>query len=100
MSCGFFIRPESVPKCSCKDQVYAIGYTKLIITVVKYAPQVYLNFRLKSTEGWSIGQILFDFTGGVLSILQLLIDSSLQADWSGLVGNPVKLGLANVSYHS
>ena len=36
-------------------------------------------------------------TGGVLSILQLVIDSSLQADWSGITGNPVKLGLGNVS---
>lgn len=32
-----------------------------------------------------------------MSILQLVIDSSLQADWSGLTGNPVKLGLGNVS---
>jgi cystinosin len=30
-------------------------------------------------------------------MLQLLIDSSLQADWSGLTGNPVKFGLANIS---
>lgn len=32
-----------------------------------------------------------------MSLLQLLIDSSLQADWSGLTGNPVKFGLANIS---
>lgn len=30
-------------------------------------------------------------------MIQLLIDSSLQADWSGLTGNPVKFGLANIS---
>jgi cystinosin len=30
-------------------------------------------------------------------MLQLFIDSSLQADWSGLTGNPVKFGLANIS---
>ena len=30
-------------------------------------------------------------------MVQLLIDSSLQADWSGLTGNPVKFGLANIS---
>jgi cystinosin len=40
---------------------------------------------------------LLDFSGGILSMLQLLIDSSLQADWSGLTGNPVKFGLANIS---
>ena len=38
-----------------------------------------------------------DAAGGVLSLLQLVIDSALQADWSGLVGNPVKFGLANIS---
>lgn len=47
--------------------------------------------------GWHIGQILLDVIGGVLSIAQLIIDSSLQDDWSGITGNPVKLGLGNVS---
>jgi cystinosin len=65
--------------------------------MVKYAPQAWANHRRKSTTGWSIGQILLDFLGGVLSIVQLLIDSSLQGDWSGVTGNPVKFGLGNVS---
>ena len=60
-------------------------------------PQVHVNYVRKSTMGWSIEQILLDFAGGVLSITQLIIDSSLQADWSGLTGNPVKFGLGNVS---
>ena len=47
--------------------------------------------------GWSINQILLDVSGGVLSLLQLVLDSSLQNDWSGLTGNPVKLGLGNIS---
>ena len=38
-----------------------------------------------------------DLTGGILSIAQLLIDSGLQHDWSGVTGNPVKFGLGNVS---
>ena len=60
-------------------------------------PQVWMNYQRQSTFGWSIGQILLDFSGGVLSILQLLIDASLQSDWSGVTGNPVKLGLGNLS---
>lgn len=28
---------------------------------------------------------------------QLVIDSGLQADWSGLLGNPLKIGLSMVS---
>jgi cystinosin len=78
-------------------QVYALGYAKLFITTVKYMPQVWTNYKRKSTVGWSIGQILLDLVGGVLSIAQLVIDSSLQNDWSGITGNPVKLGLGNVS---
>ena len=64
---------------------------------MKYMPQVWTNYKRKSTVGWSIGQILLDIVGGVLSIAQLVIDSSLQGDWSGILGNPVKFGLGNVS---
>jgi cystinosin len=78
-------------------QVYAIGYVKLFVTLIKYMPQVWMNYQRRSTDGWSIGQILLDFSGGVLSLLQLLIDASFQPDWSGVTGNPVKLGLGNIS---
>lgn len=79
------------------DIVYAASYVKLLITLVKYTPQVIANSRNRSTRGWSIWQILLDLTGGVLSLAQLAIDSYLQQDWSGVTGNPVKFGLGNVS---
>lgn len=79
------------------DAVYAASYVKLIVTLIKYTPQVVANYRNGSTRGWSIWQILLDFTGGLLSIAQLAIDSYLQRDWSGITGNPVKFGLGNVS---
>lgn len=79
------------------DAVYAIGYVKLVITLIKYTPQIVANFKNRSTKGWSIVQILLDFSGGVLSIAQLAIDSYLQGDWSGITGNPVKFALGNVS---
>ncbi|KKA27385.1 hypothetical protein TD95_000467 [Thielaviopsis punctulata] len=79
------------------DMVYAISYVKLVITLVKYAPQVVHNYRARSTRGWSIGGILLDFTGGVLSVAQLCIDSYLVGDWTGITGNPVKLALGNLS---
>lgn len=41
--------------------------------------------------------MLFDLAGGVLSLAQLVLDSSLQSDWSGITGNPVKLLLSNVT---
>lgn len=74
-----------------------LTHMKLLFTVFKYVPQVISNHRRKSTLGWSINQVLLDCCGGIFSLLQLLIDSSLQADWSGLTGNPVKLGLAIIS---
>ena len=79
------------------DAVYAVSYVKLIVTLVKYTPQILTNARNRSTRGWSIAQILLDFSGGILSISQQAIDSYLQRDWSGLTGNPVKFALGNVS---
>ena len=64
---------------------------------MKYIPQAWANYQRKSTAGWSINQILLDVLGGVLSIAQLVIDSSLQSDWSGITGNPVKLYLGNIT---
>jgi|GEM_PF-2312742 len=77
--------------------LYAVSYIKLFISFVKYCPQVYLNFKRKSTVGWSLHNVLLDFTGGLLSLAQLLIDASLSSNWSGVVGNPVKFGLALIS---
>ncbi|KAL8996439.1 MAG: hypothetical protein Q9169_004033 [Polycauliona sp. 2 TL-2023] len=80
------------------DVVYGISYIKLLITVVKYVPQVYTNYVCQSTVGWSIWQILLDLVGGFLSVVQLVIDSLLDGgDWSGVTGNPVKFALGNVT---
>ncbi|KAJ5921666.1 hypothetical protein N7454_009140 [Penicillium verhagenii] len=70
------------------DVIYSFSYIKLVITVVKYIPQAWMNYRRQSTLGWNINQILLDLAGGVLSLLQLVMDSSLQGDWSGITGNP------------
>ncbi|WPG99462.1 Hypothetical protein R9X50_00227600 [Acrodontium crateriforme] len=89
--------PSGVHGWGWIDVMYALNYVKLIVTVFKYIPQAVANYRRKSTAGWSIDQILLDFSGGVFSLLQLIIDSSIQKDWSGITGNPVKFGLANIS---
>jgi len=60
-------------------------------------PQVWHNYKTKSTAGWSIWQVLLDLFGGILSIAQLFLDSARQADWSGITGNPIKFALGNVS---
>ncbi|KEF54980.1 uncharacterized protein A1O9_08632 [Exophiala aquamarina CBS 119918] len=79
------------------DVLYTLGYVKLVCTFVKYIPQAWMNYQRKSTQGWSIDQILFDMVGGILSLLQLLIDASFQGDWSGITGNSLKFGLSNIS---
>ncbi|KJZ80533.1 hypothetical protein HIM_00383 [Hirsutella minnesotensis 3608] len=79
------------------DLVYAAGYVKLVVTLTKYSPQIVANWRNRSTEGWSIWQVLLDVAGGILSISQQGVDSYLQRDWSGITGNPVKFALGNAS---
>ena len=51
-----------------------MGLGKVMITFVKYIPQVVLNIKRKSTFGWAIENILLDFTGGSLSFIQIFID--------------------------
>jgi hypothetical protein len=97
------------------DWLYLVSTIKLVISIIKFIPQVLLNWRLQSSEGFSVampalvGHFLSseqsslwydeltpqDLTGGVLSLLQLIISSVFIAhDPSGIVANPVKLGLS------
>lgn len=55
--------------------------------------QAYMNYRRKSTMGWSIGNIFLDFTGGILSMLQMIINSYNFNDWESIFGDPTKFGL-------
>ncbi|OAL05852.1 hypothetical protein IQ06DRAFT_266235 [Phaeosphaeriaceae sp. SRC1lsM3a] len=79
------------------DVIYALGYVKLTTVFLKYIPQAWVNYKRKSTIGWSIYPILLDFSGGWLSLAQLIIDSAMQNDWTGITGNPVKFGLGNIT---
>jgi cystinosin len=79
------------------DFIYLLSYIKMAITVIKYTPQVILNYQRQSTVGWSIWQIVLDFGGGFLSDLQLIFDCAHVHNWSGLTGNLAKLALGLVS---
>ena len=59
--------------------------------------QVLLNVRRKSTQGWSIQNVLLDLTGGLLSASQLVLQCAVTSDWTQIAGNPVKFGLGFVS---
>ena len=77
--------------------LYYLSGAKLAITIVKYIPQVYENWRRKSTDGWNIWNVLLDFGGGSLSICQLMIDCGSTGNWIGITGDPVKFLLGFVS---
>lgn len=34
-----------------------------------------MNYRRQSTSGWSIGNVVLDFTGGWLSMMQMILDA-------------------------
>ncbi|KAL3902044.1 MAG: hypothetical protein SGCHY_000154 [Lobulomycetales sp.] len=80
------------------DSLYFLSYVKMTISFIKYLPQAYLNFRRKSTDGWSIWNIILDLTGGGFSILQQILDSVIAGDGgASIYGNPVKMGLGIIS---
>lgn len=79
------------------DLINTLSVIKVWVSFVKYLPQAYLNWKRKSTVGWSIQNILLDITGGVLSLTQMLLDAGLENDWGSMSSNPGKLGIALLS---
>ncbi|KFK33075.1 hypothetical protein AALP_AA6G327100 [Arabis alpina] len=70
---------------------------QVVMTCVKYIPQAKMNFTRKSTVGWSIGNILLDFTGGLASYMQMVIQSIDQNSWVNFYGNIGKTLLSLIS---
>ncbi|KAL7551989.1 hypothetical protein ACHAWF_015199 [Thalassiosira exigua] len=77
--------------------LYVLGTIKVGVTIGKYVPQALLNRSRKSTVGWNVWNVILDFTGGVLSLLQLIGDCADMGDWTGITGNPAKIMLALVT---
>lgn len=84
-------------KLTILELLYALSFVKLAITCTKYMPQVLLNARRRSTEGWNMDNVILDFGGGSLSLGHLLLDVASSGDWSAVSGDPVKFGLGFVS---
>ncbi|XP_042560765.1 cystinosin isoform X2 [Clupea harengus] len=84
-------------KITWLDYLYFFSYIKLAVTLVKYIPQAYMNYQRKSTEGWSIGNVLLDFTGGSFSIIQMFLQSYNNDKWRLIFGDPTKFGLGLLS---
>ena len=86
------------PSWTWLDYLIFLSYVKLSITLMKYFPQAILNWRRKSTVGWSIDNILLDFTGGTLSLAQSLMDNGIKGQWVQIFGgNPAKFFLGFTS---
>ncbi|XP_046330208.2 cystinosin-like [Haliotis rufescens] len=80
-------------KITWLEYLYYFSYIKLGVTLIKYIPQAWMNYRRKSTLGWSIGNVLLDFTGGSLSLLQMFLIAYNNDDWGSIFGDPTKFGL-------
>lgn len=84
-------------KIAILDVVLYLSYIKLAVTLIKYTPQAYMNYQRKATTGWSIHNILLDFTGGVFSLAQMFLLSYNYDDWISIFGNFTKFGLGVIS---
>ena len=58
---------------------------QVVFTTFKYTPQAYLNYRRQSTEGWSVYNILLDFTGGLASFSQMVAQSFAMESMSNFI---------------
>lgn len=45
--------------------------------ILKYVPQVALNMRRRSTTGWTIWNVILDLVGGLLSVVQVCMQTHL-----------------------
>jgi len=73
-----------------------ISYVK-IATTMKYLPQVLMNYQRGSTQGFSIGMVILDITGGSFSVGQMIVNCANKHDWTSLAGNPTKFLVGVVS---
>ena len=62
---------------------------QIVVTLIKYIPQVYLNYK-SVLVGWTIHNVLLDFTGGVCSVVQLFIDAG---SWAIVIAISLSLAL-------
>lgn len=87
----------ALPSHSWLWLVSCFNTLQVTMTVVKYIPQAVMNFRRKSTVGFSIGNILLDLLGGVANYGQMAVLSIDQNSWVNFYGNIGKTLLSSVS---
>ncbi|XP_043710790.1 cystinosin homolog [Telopea speciosissima] len=77
--------------------ISVFGEIQVAMTLIKYIPQAYMNYKRKSTQGWSIGNILLDLFGGLMNYAQMAMQSIDQDSWVNFYGNIGKTLLSLVS---
>ncbi|PKU71947.1 cystinosin homolog [Dendrobium catenatum] len=86
------------PKLSWLWLISVFNTIQVVMTAIKYIPQAFMNFKRKSTVGWSIGNILLDLTGGLLNFVQMAVQSVDQNTWVNFYGNIGKTLLSLVYF--
>lgn len=74
-----------------------LGFVKVGMSASKYVPQLIYNQKRRSTKGWAINSTILDIGGGVLSLLQLVVDGVASHDIGSVMGNTSKIALALVT---
>ncbi|KAJ0433183.1 putative lysosomal cystine transporter [Helianthus annuus] len=77
--------------------VSCFNMLQVSMTAIKYIPQAIMNFKRKSTTGFSIGNILLDLLGGLTNYGQMAVQSFDQHSWVNFFGNIGKTLLSLVS---
>ncbi|KEH25390.1 cystinosin homolog [Medicago truncatula] len=75
---------------------------QVCMTLIKYCPQAFMNFLRKSTDGFSIGNVLLDFSGGIFNYSQMVVQSIDQDSLVNFYGNigKVMISLVTIFYDS
>uniref|UniRef100_A0A060SZW5 ARAD1C07480p n=1 Tax=Blastobotrys adeninivorans TaxID=409370 RepID=A0A060SZW5_BLAAD len=79
------------------DVAMGLGNVKVVMSTAKYIPQIAHNHQRRTTKGWSMSSVHLDIAGGVLSLLQLVLDGYMRHDIKGIFNNSVKLALSLVT---
>ncbi|KAH3685852.1 hypothetical protein WICPIJ_003140 [Wickerhamomyces pijperi] len=83
------------------DWAVSLSYFKILMSCIKYIPQLLHNKRRRSIVGFSIFTIFLDLSGSILSTLQLFLDSYIATGtltWDVMVQNSGKLGLSFITF--
>ncbi|KAJ8639549.1 hypothetical protein MRB53_016243 [Persea americana] len=70
---------------------------QVFMTAIKYIPQAFMNFKRKSTEGWSIYYVSLELLGGVTNFAQMWVQSIDQGSFVNFYGNIGKTLLSLVA---